>query len=356
MNQGLIAEVTREEVRRAVFDIDGTSTPGADGMSGVFNQKYWSVVGEQVTNEVLNFFENGVFPKEWNFTQLVLLPKVTKPKSMTDLRPISLCSVMYKIISKVLCARLKKILPKIVSNTQGAFVAGRLISDNILLAHEMVHALRTKPMCNEEFMAIKTDMSKAYYRVEWRFLEELFIRLGFEKKRVDWIMVCVRMVSFSIILYGNAYGFFEPSRGLRQGDPLSPFLFILCVETLVHVMNRAEQEKRITGLCLTKKCPSVQHLLFADDSLFLCKATFKEAIEILQCLKLYGEASGQEINFQKSSLTFREKIDPIMRRVLGLFMGITKEGGAEKYLGLSECFSGSRDSYWHISQTSSNLD
>lgn len=110
-------------------------------MTGLFFQSYWSVVGHHVCDEVRKFFDSGSFPVEWNFTQLCLLPKKPNPNRMTDLRPISLCSVSYKIISKILCSRLKVWLPKIVSDAQGAFVSGRLISGNVLLAHEMVHAL-----------------------------------------------------------------------------------------------------------------------------------------------------------------------------------------------------------------------
>ncbi|KAG7586642.1 Reverse transcriptase zinc-binding domain [Arabidopsis thaliana x Arabidopsis arenosa] len=342
MNTALTKPVTNEEIRQAVFAIRSSSAPGADGMTGLFFQSYWSIVGQQVCEEVKNFFESGSFPVEWNFTQICLLPKKPNPNRMTDLRPISLCSVSYKIVSKILCSRLKAWLPEIVSDAQGAFVSGRLISDNILLAHEMVHALRTNPECNEDFMAIKTDMSKAYDRVEWNFLEELFIRLGFDRKWVDWIMTCVRSVTYSVLLNGNSYGFIKPERGIRQGDPLSPFLFILCAEALVHTMNKAEIEGRITGLRLTRNCPSIQHLLFADDSLFLCRANFKEGAEILQCLKLYGDASGQEINLQKSSIIYGAKMEPIMRHLLGLFLGILKEGGDGMYLGLPECFSGSK--------------
>jgi len=138
-------------------------------------------------------------------------------------------------------------------------VSGRLISDNVLLAHEMIHALRTNPNCDEDFMAIKTDMSKAYDRVEWNFLEELFSRLGFDSKWIDWVMKCVRSVTYSVLLNGNSYGFIRPERGIRQGDPLSPFLFILCAEALVHIMNKAEHEGRISGIRLTRNCPSVQH-------------------------------------------------------------------------------------------------
>lgn len=121
--------------------------------------------------EVQQFSENDSFPNEWNFTQLCLLPKKPNTNTMSDLRPITLCSVTYKIVSNVLCNRLKKFLPHIVSQIQGAFVAGRLISDNLLIAHEMVHGLRTNPSCKEDFIAIKTDMSKTYDGVEWNFLE-----------------------------------------------------------------------------------------------------------------------------------------------------------------------------------------
>lgn len=155
-------------------------------------------------------------------------------------------------------------------------------------------------------------------------------------------MCCVRSVSYSVLINGSSYGFIKPERGIRQGDPLSPFLFILCAEALVHIMNRAEEEGRLTGLRPTPQCPSIQHLLFADDSLFLCQASLREASEILSCLQLYGNASGQEINFQKSSITFGRKMDPYMKRLLSLFTGIEQEGGAGKYLGLPECFSGSK--------------
>jgi len=94
-------------------------------------------------------------------------------------------------------------------------VAGRLISDNMLLAHEMIHALNTNPACNEDFMAIKTDISKAYDRVEWNFLEVMFTRLGFHRKWVAWIIICVTLVTYSVLLNGNSYGFIKPERGLR---------------------------------------------------------------------------------------------------------------------------------------------
>lgn len=190
-------------------------------------------------------------PEGWNHTQISLLPKIANPSRMQDMRSISLCSVQYKIISKILCNRLKTILPEIISETHEAFVSGRIISDNIIIAHEMIHGLRTHTKVAEEWMAIKTDMSKAYDRVEWNFLEVLLERMRFDRIWIRWIMACVSSVSFSVLRNGNSHGHIKPERGIRQGHPLSPFLFILCAEALVNCLNSSEAAGRLRGIKLT---------------------------------------------------------------------------------------------------------
>lgn len=244
------------------------------------------------------------------------------------MRPISLCLVQYKIISKILCQRLKPILPALISDTQGAFVSERLISDNILVTHEKVHGLRTNESIGKQYMAIKTDMSKAYDRVEWPFLEALLENMGFDHIFVRWIMSCMTTVSYTILLNGQTHSIIKPERGLRQGDPLSPFLFILCAEALVNVLNVAEKNGKLHGIKLSKNRPAVHHLLFADDSLIMCRADVEESETILSCLKQYGEASGQEINKLKSSIIFGARIPETSKTEIKGILEIYKVGMA----------------------------
>ena len=145
--------------------------PGPDGMTTLFYQKFWDIVKDDLTCMVNQFLFKGTMAQGLNDTNICLIPKTTKPNEMKKFRPISLCNVSYNIISKVLCQRLKKILPQRISETQSAFVAGRQITDNIMIAQEMFHALRTKPAGRVKKLAIKTDMSKAYDRMEWSFIE-----------------------------------------------------------------------------------------------------------------------------------------------------------------------------------------
>ena len=170
MREFLSFEFTVEEVKVALFQMGPTKAPRPDGMNALFYQKFKHVVGNSIVLAVLDFLNNGNMLPDINHTNILLIPKVKNSERMSEFRPISLCNVIYKIISKVLANRLKQVLPQIISPTQSAFVLGRLITDNVLVAFETLHTMHSRKKGKTGSMALKLDISKAYDRVEWHFL------------------------------------------------------------------------------------------------------------------------------------------------------------------------------------------
>lgn len=211
-----------------------------------------------------------------NSTHITLILKLNLAVMVTDFRPISLYNILYKLITKVLANRLKLVLPSIISETQSAFIPGCLITNNVLAAYETLHTMATRLTGKKGYMAIKLDMSKAYDCVEWAFLEAIMRKLGFEERWITLVMACVRSVSYSVLLNGSPQGHIIHSRGLRQGDPLSPYLFLLCAEGLSSLLQRAVREWQISSLPITQGGSCLSYLFFADDSLLFCRATFME--------------------------------------------------------------------------------
>lgn len=267
-----------------------------------------------------------------------LIPKTLSPKTVSEYRPIALCNVFYKIISKILTNRLQPILPSIISETQTAFVRGRAISDNVLITHETLHYLRGLTATKHCSMAVKTDMSKAYDRLEWDFIAAVLERMGFHAKWINWILQCISTVSYSFLVNGAAQGRVLPQRGIRQGDPLSPYIFILCREVLSGLCKNAQDNGLLSGIRVSRGSPSLNHLLFADDTMFFCKTNHQSCVTLVLILQKYKEASGQMINTQKSSISFSAKTPTDIRKRVKETLGIEKDGGQGKYLGLPESF------------------
>jgi hypothetical protein len=267
MNSILLKEFTVEEIDRALAQMQLLKASGPDDFEVCFYQKHWSIIGGVVYQAILNFLNNGMFDPMINYTHLALIPKTPNAAIVCDYHPISLCNVLYKIIAKVLANRLKQVLPSVISQHQRAFLSRRLITDNVLVAYEALHTMDTRLKGKNGFMAIKLNMSKAYDRVEWTLFEEIMRRLGFAEQWISLITTCVRSATYSVLVNGSPLGCIYPTRGLRQRDPLSPYMFLLCVEGLSSMLMRVENDGLITRVPISHRGRKLSHLFFADDSL-----------------------------------------------------------------------------------------
>ncbi|KAL2246373.1 UNVERIFIED_CONTAM: hypothetical protein Sindi_2905500 [Sesamum indicum] len=245
----LLEPFSAEDIKKAVFDIGEDKAPGPDGYSSGFYKNAWPMVGQEVTKAVLEFFSTGKLLKQINSTILTVIPKVHFPTSVTDFCPISCCNVLYKIIAKLIVQKLSVVLDKIISPCQAAFVPSRSIGDNVMLAQELFtgyNQARLPPRC-----ALKVDIRKAYDTVEWDFLLSVLQLFGFPEIFSRWIKECISH---------------PPFRGLRQGDPFSPYLFVLVMEVLhMGILQLIEQDM---NFAFHWKCANLRlfQLGFADWS------------------------------------------------------------------------------------------
>ena len=298
----MVRNVTDADIKEALFSMGDDKAPGPDGYTAAFFKKAWNVVGKDVTSAIRDFFTNGKILKEINHTIISLIPKVPTPSKINDYRPISCCNVLYKCISKIIANRIKEGLGSLVSINQSAFVPGRRISDNILLTQELMrnyHRGRGPPRC-----AFKVDIQKAYDTVDWNFLRSILIGFGFHYKMVEWIMVCVTTTSYSICVNGDLHGWFNGKRGLRQGDPLSPYLFTLVMEVLTLILQKKvnnSPEFQFHHLCEQQR---ILNLCFADDLFLFARGHPDSVAVIMQALEEFKNVSGLVPSIPKSTAFF----------------------------------------------------
>ncbi|GAU23029.1 hypothetical protein TSUD_336770 [Trifolium subterraneum] len=333
-NARLVAPITKEELKAALFQMHPDKSPGPDGFNPAFYQHFWELCGNDIYEAVQEWLNRGFFPSSLNETNICLIPKCENPISMKDMRPISLCNVLYKVVSKLLANRLKGCLDKCVSEEQSAFVEGRSILDNALIAIEVIHALKRRTRGRKGELALKIDISKAYDKVDWGFLRGMLERLGFANQWIQWMMLCVSSVNYSVLVNFEKAGPIFPGRGLRQGDPLSPYLFILVTEGLTALIKNYVARGDLHGIQICRGAPKVSHLLFADDCFLFCRSTLEETNQLMSILKIYEEASGQEINLTKSEVFFSRNLSVAAQEDLSRIMGVKHVLGTGSYLGL----------------------
>jgi len=269
-NLGLLEGFTEKKIRDAVWQCEGSKSPGPDGFNFTFIKKSWEFVKEEVMAVMKQFHETGYIPKGCNASFIALVPKVKNPVNLEQYRPISLVGAIYKIISKVLAERIKKVLPLVIDECQSAFLKNRGILDSVLMANEVIEDIRRG---GRSGLCLKVDFEKAYDSVRWEFLYDMLQKMGFHSKWISWIRGCLESASISVLVNGSPTEEFKPKRGLRQGDPLAPFLFLVVAEGLAGLVRQAMKANILSGLKIGRKKVEISILQFADDTLFLCEGT-----------------------------------------------------------------------------------
>ena len=308
-------------------------SPDNDGLHVGFFQETCELVGESLCNFTLEFLHIGCLPEGSNDTLLVLIPKVKHPDSIFQLRPISLCNVGYKVITKTLTNRLKEFMPSISAQNQSSFVPERQIIDNILIYQEVLHSMRTQKQ-GKGIMMIKVDLEKAYDWLSWDYIRNTVEHVRLLESWIRNVMHYIETVRMSIVWNGKKLDWFIPTRGIRQGDAISPYLFVLCMERLGHVISKAVGEGSWKPVKLSKHRPPLSHILFAYDLLLFVEASRDQIDVILNCLDKFCAISGHKVSLNKSSIAFSSSVDPAVASRISDTSEIPIVSKLEKYLGI----------------------
>lgn len=304
--------------------------PGPDGYPAVFFQQHWDLVGKQISETILGLLNENQFAPSLCDALMVLIPKVQNPVKPAQFRPISLLNVQFKIATKMIVNRLKPILPDLISPSQASFIPGRQIIDNVVIVQEVLHSMSERRRRN--WMMIKIDLEKAYDRIRWDFLGQMLHNANLPAHLIDIIMKCQSLGNTELVLNGAKAGQFKPTRGIRQGDPLSPYLFVLCMEFLSHLIQNKVDEGAWKPISIGDV--QLSHLFFADDLILFAEASVEQGNVVKNCLELFCEASGERVNYDKSSILFARSVHTSVKHEVGAALPIPIASNFENYLGV----------------------
>ncbi|GKB03062.1 RNA-directed DNA polymerase, eukaryota [Tanacetum coccineum] len=294
----LECDVTFDEIKKAVWDCGTNKSPGPDGFSFDFIRTFWDILKHDFVNAIREFFISSKFPPGCNSSFIALIPKKHDAKFVKDYRPISLIGCFYKIVSKILANRLKMVISELISDVQSAFVSNRQILDGPFILNELISWCKAH---KSKAMIFKVDFEKAFDSVRWDFLDIILRNFGFGIKWRGWIQGCLSSAMGSILVNGSPTAEFKFHKGLKQGDPLSPYLFILVMESLHLSFNNIINADLFKGIRFDDSL-TLSHLFYADDAVFIGKWDRANILTIVRMLKCFFLASGLQINILKSKL------------------------------------------------------
>ena len=305
------------EIKNAIMSMEAYKAPGPDGFQPLFYQRFWDTVSPSLIWLVQDVLSGVDFPEGLNDAYLVLIPKCDVPEKANQFRPIGLCNIVYKVVTKVLVNRLKPVLPSLISPTQCSFVPNRQIIDNVVIMQEMLHTMRRK-QSKKGSMEVKIDFEKAYHRLKWPFIWDSLLELRLPQQIVDVVMQCITSTKLQILWNGEPMEAFSHSRGIRQGDPLSPYLYVICMERLTHLIEREVRFGGWKPLRASRYWPPISNLAFADDLILFGDGSLEQAGSLKKCLDLFCEASGSKGSLAKSKTFARPylwKLQKIWERI-----------------------------------------
>ncbi|GKV24336.1 hypothetical protein SLEP1_g33963 [Rubroshorea leprosula] len=334
-------EFSDDEIRDAVFSCASDKALGPDGLNFHFVKKIWGTIEGDVINFIKEFHQNGKLVKGLNSSYIMLVPKKKNPTYLKEFRPISMVGCLFKILAKVLANRLYKVIGKVISVSQSAFIKGRQLVDSVLALNELVHDMKSK---RKKGVIFKADFEKAFDTVDWSYLDTMHYLLGFGEKWRSWIKECLSSASVSVLVNGSPTQEFNMQRGLRQGDPLSPYLFLIAVEGLHALLLEAEMKDMLKGVMVDENT-SVSHLQFADDTALLCEASANSVWAIKCTLRWFEIMSGLRINFNKSTL-YGTNVDEEWLSMAALALNCKAGKLPFTYLGLPVGGNPHRHSFW----------
>ncbi|GJS55968.1 RNA-directed DNA polymerase, eukaryota [Tanacetum coccineum] len=294
----LESPISRDEVRNAVWGCGENKSPGPDGFTFEFFRKFWDTLGSDFCAAVEWFFDHSSFSRGCNSSFIALIPKNHDPKFVNDYRPISLIGSLYKVVTKILATRLSSIISGLISDVQTAFLPNRQILDGPFIINELLSWCKHK---KQQAMVFKVDFAKAYDSIRWDFLEDVLRAFGFGSKWCSWIRGCLHSGMASVLLNGSPTSEFQFHCGLKQGDPLAPYLFILIMESLHLSLSRAIEAGIFKGIKIGSSL-NISHLFYADDAVFIGEWSIANLSGITHILHCFSLLSGLSINLKKSHL------------------------------------------------------